>query len=136
MAWPNVRAALRTYLRADTAVSAVVGNRVFYGVPHKAPTFPLVTLPGQVGGGQDPGEAPIDRPLHQLDLWAAIPDGLDVLYTLESAVRDALDALRGATTIGSVVLYGATIAGAVDLPDPADDRPRRILTVDITARAA
>lgn len=136
MAWPNVRQALRTYLRADTAVSAIVGNRVFYGVPHRGATFPLISLPGQVGGGQDPGEAPIDRPLHQIDLWGAIPNGLDDLYTLEGAVRDALDSIRNATTIGSVVLYGASLAGAVDLPDPADDRPRRILTVDITARAA
>lgn len=134
MSWPDTRAALRTYLRADAGVSALIGNRVFYGVPQGA-TFPLVTLPGQVGGGRDPGEAPIDRPLQQIDLWAAKPNGLADLYALESAVRDALDAIRNATTIGTVVLYGASITGAVDLPDPADDRPRRILTVDLTARA-
>jgi hypothetical protein len=134
MTWPNVREALRDYLKADAGVAALIGNRVFYGVPSGA-TFPLVTIPGQVGGGQDPGEAPLDRPLYQLDRWGRKPDGLPTLYALESAVRDALDALRNATVVGSAVLYGATLAGAVDFPDPADDRPRRILTVDITARA-
>lgn len=133
MSWPDVRSALKTYLRADAGVSALIGNRVFFGVPKRGASFPLVTLPGQVGGGRDPGEAPLDRPLQQLDILGG---DLAQVMAVESAVRDAFDAIRSATTAGTAVLYGVEVVGAVDAPDPADDRPRRVLTLDATARAA
>lgn len=135
MGWPNVRAALQTYLRDNAPLRASIGNRVFYGVPKKGTRYPLITLPGQVGGGRDPGEAPIDRPLHQLDILGDLNGGYDAMLAVESLVRDAFDAIRTPTTVGTVVLCGVAIIGAVDAPDEAD-RPRRVLTLDVTARAA
>lgn len=137
MSWPNVRDALKTYLRADAGLIALIpssasASRTFFGVPKRGATYPLITLPGQVGGGQDGSQAPIDRPLQQLDIFGG---DLTEVHAVESAVRDALAAITAPTTVGSVVLYGVNVVGAVDAPDE-DDRPRRVLTLETAARAA
>lgn len=132
MSWPNTRAALKSYLRADTGVTTLIGNRTFFGVPERGVKFPLVTLPGQVGGGQDISEAPLDLPLQQLDIFGGT---LDEVHAVESAVRDAFAAIRNPTTVGSTVLYGVNVVSAIDAPDP-DDRPRRVLTLECAARTA
>jgi len=141
MTWPDVEGGLRTYLRADAAVSALCAQRVFFGVPRKGARFPLVTVQ-RIGGGDDPSEVPIDRALVQVDCWGAFADETAHVrpnkagaFALAAAVRDALSAIRGATDIGEdVIAYGANVVSSQWLPD-ADDRPRYSLTVDLTARA-
>lgn len=132
--WPDVRAALKTYLwTTGNAVRSSPAKGVLYGVPERGAKFPLITLPGQVGGGQDRSEAPVDLPLQQLDIFS---DGdIAEMMAVESAVRSVLHDIRTPTTVGDVVLYGVEVIGALDAPDEAD-RPRRALTLSVTARAA
>jgi len=141
MTWPDVEGGLRAYLRADAGVSAIVGTRVFFGVPRRGAYFPLVAIQ-RIGGADDPSEAPIDRALMQVDCWGAFADenahvrpNKAGAFVLAAAVRDALSAIRGATDIGEdVIAYGANVIGVAWLP-AEDDRPRYSLTVDLTARA-
>jgi hypothetical protein len=131
MTWPDIEGALRDYLRADAGVSTLVGNRVFFGLPPRV-AFPAVII-RRVGGGDDPSEAPIDRPLVAIDCWGKPKNKADA-FALAAAVRDALTAIRR-TTQDSTVLYGANVIGAIFFPDPETDQPRYALTVDVTARA-
>lgn len=123
---------MRDYLRANAGVTALVGNRVFFGLPARC-AFPAVVV-RRVAGGQDPGEAPIDRPLLQIDCWGK-PGNKANAHATAAAVRDALTAIHGRTTQGSTVLFGAQVIGAVFSPDPETDQPRYSLSVDLTARA-
>ncbi len=131
-AWPDTEGALRDLLRADSGVSALAGNRVFFGLP--APVKFPADVVRRAGGGQDPGETPIDRPLVMIDCWG-IPGDKAGAHAITAAVRDALSNIRSATTQGATVLYGANVIGAVFVPDPETDQPRYSLTVDVTARA-
>lgn len=135
MTWPHTRRALKTYLRADAPLVALIGNRTFFGVPARGVKYPLVTLPGQVGGGQDLSMAPIDLPLHQLDIFGAglSTEQVDELAAVESAVRDALAAIC-MTTVGSTVLCGVNVVSVLDGPDESN-RPRRVLTLEVSAAA-
>jgi hypothetical protein len=131
--WPNVTKALRDYLRADTGVSALVGNRVFFGIPDRV-AFPLVTVT-RVAGGQDAGEAPIDRPIMQLDCWGIPGNGASAEDTA-NAVKSALEAIKGRTSLNAdCVAFGASVMGAPFFPDPETGQPRVVLTVDMTAHA-
>jgi hypothetical protein len=72
---PDVEGGVRTFLRANAGVAAIVGQRVFFGVPKGATeaTFPLVTV-SRVGGGDDFSDVPIDVALVQIDCWGGIDD--------------------------------------------------------------
>lgn len=140
--WPDVEGALRTYLRAHTDVSAIVAQRVFFGVPD-TPTYPLVTV-ARVGGFDEASEAPIDQALVQIDCWADVHPGTRnapdkaTADQLRRAVRQALYELRGTTAVtladDSVVrLSGAVIQSDPYLEDPDNRRPRYAITAQLTA---
>ncbi len=130
---------MRTWLRAGTEVSAIVGARVFFGVPRdaKESSFPLVTV-RRVGGGQDTGDAPVDRALIQVDCWGSIDasgNGVKATATaLVNAVRQRLEAVgTDLTPISGAVLHEAAVESVLWLPDPDNDRPRYVVTAEVTA---
>jgi len=136
---PDVEGGLRTYLRANTGVSTIVGQRVFFGVPKSAveATFPLVTVQ-RVGGGDPGGEAPVDVALVQIDCWGSIDSSGNgdkaEAWTVVNAVRSALRVVNGRTTLKSgVAAFGITVESVVWLPDPDNDRPRYSVTAEVTA---
>lgn len=129
----DIEGAVRDALRADPGVTALVGQRVHFGVP-STPQWPLVTI-ARVGGGDDPGEAPLDQPLVQIDCW-----GAERNKTQARAVADAVRAwartVRRATALnGSVTAYGVNVESDIWAPDDTD-RPRYAITASVTARAA
>lgn len=129
----DIEGAVRDHLRADTGVSALVAQRVYFGVP-SSPTWPLITVQ-RIGGGDDPGEAPIDLPLVQIDCWGA-ERNLTQARAVADAVRAWASAIRRATALNTeVVAYGVEVVGDVRSPD-ATDRPRYVLTTSVMARAA
>lgn len=138
-AFPDTEGAVRAWLRSAPDVSALVGQRVFFGVPKGATeaTFPLVVVQ-RVGGGDDPSEAPVDIALVQLDCWGGIDDsgnGRKAQATaLVNAVRSAAADLRSPITpIPNVVLHGVNVESVVWLPDADNDRPRYVVTAEVTA---
>lgn len=132
--FPDVEGGIRDYLRANTGVAALVGTRVFFSIPD-APTWPLIVV-REIGDTDDPSEAPIVATLIQIDCWADRRNKASA-NAVKRAVRAALYPIRSATALNAgTVAYGAEIVGGGFLPDPADDRPRYTLTVNVTARAA
>jgi hypothetical protein len=133
--WPDVEGGLRAYLRADANVAALVHGRVFFGIPAE-PRFPLLTVT-RVGGGEDISpDAPVDVALMEVQVWGEGRNKAEATALL-NAVRSALFAIRSRTNLTTGVdAFGATVAGVTYLPDPADDRPRYIVTAQVTAIAA
>lgn len=135
---PDLEGGLRTWLRAQAALSAIVGQRVFFGIPKKATetTFPLLVV-SRVGGALDPSEAPVDRPLLQIDVWGSLDasgNGKKAETTaLVNTLRSLLAAVRGRTALSADVdAFGFDEQSCVWLPDPDNDRPRYALTVEVT----
>lgn len=131
--FPDVEGALRDWLRGRSAIEALVDERVFFGV--SGDNAQIVVQ--RVGGGDDLSEAPLDIALIQLDLWGSksSPSKAD-LDELRRTVRAELYQLREATALNDdVTAYGANVASDLWRPDPANDRPRYILTVEVTARS-
>lgn len=137
MSYPDIEGALRTWLRGRAAITALVGQRVFFGVPDKAETWPLITI-RRVGGGDDPGIAPVDRALVQLDVWGDIDASghgkkADAT-TLVNTLRAELSAVDRRTALtASVHALGISVESVVWLPDPDNDRPRYVVTAEVTA---
>jgi hypothetical protein len=135
---PDVEGAMRTWLRTIPAVTAVVAQRVFFGVPKAAveATFPLVVVQ-RVGGGDDASEAPIDVALIQLDCWGSLgANGIGDKASatrLCNAVRSACRSFWGPQLVPGVDAAGITVQSVIWLPDPANDRPRYSLTVEVAA---
>jgi hypothetical protein len=136
---PDVEGGVRTFLRANAEVAAIVGQRVFFGVPKGATeaTFPLVTV-SRIGGGDDFSEVPIDIALLQIDCWGGIDDSGNgkkaEAVSLLNAVRNACLAIRGRVALNSSVdAAGIFVQSVVWLPDPANDRPRYSVTAEVTA---
>jgi hypothetical protein len=132
--WPDIEKGLRAYLRADPDVTALVNSRVFFGVPRKDPIFPLITV-SRIGGGEDRSEADVDVAVYSVSCWgnSSKQEALDVA----NAVRKALRKIRGRTALApGVIAFGATVDTVLWRPDPADDRPRYIVTGQVTAIAA
>lgn len=134
--WPDVEGGLRTYLRADSGLAALVNRRVFFGVPKGDTRYPLVTIQ-RVGGGDDPSaDVPIDRALIQVDVWGE-PRRKSQATEVLGALRTALEAIRGRVHLSpGIDAFGATVETVFYAPDPADDRPRYIVTALVTAIAA
>lgn len=136
--WPDVEGALRTWLRTRTALTALVGQRIFFGVPRGAgeSSFPLVAIQ-RVGGGDDASDAPLDRALIQLDVWGQLDasgNGRKAdAWAVVNALRTQLGAMGPDTTLASGVIgHGATVESVGWLPDPDSDRPRYAVTAEVT----
>ena len=136
---PDIEGALRTWLRAQSPITALVGQRVFFGVPKGATevTFPLITVQ-LVDARDDDSEAPLTQALVQFDVWGSIDESGNgkkaettvVVNTLRSVLRT----VRGRTALtASVAAFGIDAVGIGWSPDPDNDRPRYVVTAEVTA---
>lgn len=132
--WPDVEGLLRTHLRADTGVAAIVGARVFFGVPKGATeaTFPLVVVQ-RVGGGADHSEAPLDVALMQVDCWGSIANGNGLKAPCTALVNSVRAALEAVGTDSTAALKGANVESVLWLPQVDNDRPRYAVTAVVSA---
>ena len=136
--FPDTEGAIRSWLRDQLAVRAVVGNRVFFGVPKAATeaTFPLVTVQ-LVSTVPDPSEAPIDRSLIQIDCWGSLDasgNGQKAAATaLVNTIRALCHSITQPTPMGTVTVFGCNVESVTWLPDPTNDRPRYSVTAEVTA---
>ena len=135
---PDIEGALRTWLRAQTSVTTLLGGqRVFFGIPKGATeaSFPLITV-ARVGGGLDGSDAPVDSALIQWDVWGSIDasgNGKKAeATTLVNTLRSLLAAVRGRTELtASVDIFGCVEQSCIWLPDADNDRPRYSLTTEV-----
>lgn len=134
---PDIEGGVRTWLREQAPVTALVGQRIFFGVPKKATegSFPMLVV-ARVGGALDESEAPVDRPLVQIDAWGSLDasgNGMKAqTTTLVNTVRSLLAAVRGRTALSADVdAFGFDEQSCVWLPDPDNDRPRYSITTEV-----
>lgn len=133
--WPDIEGALRTWLRNDADIQAVVGQRVFFGVPrNSANAFPCIMLT-RIGGGQNASEVPLDNPLVQFDIYGQKTSeggGRQQVTNIALELRKVLLKIRGRTRLNSTVsAFDVRVTSQVYSPLPADDRPRAIVVVTI-----
>lgn len=134
---PDLEGGCRTWLRTLPSISAIVSNRVFFGIPKAADEskFPLITV-ARVGGGLGPtSDAPVDAALLQFDVWGSLDasgNGKKAEVTaLVNTLRSELAAIRGRTALtATVAAFGFVEQSCIWLPDPDNDRPRYVLTVE------
>ena len=138
-AFPDTEGAIRGWLRDQVAVRAVVGNRVFFGVPKAATeaTFPLITVQLVSTIPDGASDAPLDRALLQIDCWGSIDASGNgqkaTCSALVNTVRALLHSITQPTPMGTVTVFGCNVESVTWLPDPANDRPRYSVTAEVTA---
>jgi hypothetical protein len=139
--FPDIEGALRTWLRTKASLTAIVGQRIFFGVPKGATesSFPLIIVQ-LIGMAVERSDAPLDVALVQFDVWGSLDasgNGVKSTATaLANALRSELDAVRGRTALtASVDAFGIELAGMNWLPDQDNDRPRYVVTAEVTAIA-
>ncbi len=105
--------------------------RIFFGIPTGSPAYPLVVI-RRVGGGPARGQAPVDLAMLQLDCWGGSKAvAADVARRCVQAWQTAENVHLDPDTL----LCGATVESVIWLPDPDDDRPRYVVTVQVTVMA-
>lgn len=132
---PDVEGGLVDWLKTRAQVTALVAQRVFFGVPRtvvEADDYPMIVA-FRVGGGDDDSEAPTDLALVQFDVWGRLR-GKEGAMAVANALRSELKGLRGRTVLRAptadtpgVVAFGATVDTVLFRPDPADQRPRYVV---------
>lgn len=135
--FPDVEGAVRTWLRNQPAVTAIVGNRVFFGVPKGAQehTFPLVTV-RLISATLDP-YVPVTTALIQVDCWGPIDASGNgdkaAAWTLVNTISALFHSIENTTITATTRALGATVESVVWLPDSEPDRPRYSLTAEVQA---
>lgn len=134
MTIPDVERIVSTALRANTAVAAIVADRVYTILPkdESLRVFPLCRLV-RIGGGPVGNPAVLDAALLQLDVWA---DTQRAARDLSAALVQAIDELAGYSAHGGYVT-GTSPATIRHLPDDSftPTKPRYVLEVVVYARS-
>lgn len=140
--FPDVEGGVRDYLRGVAAVTATLAKptAVWFGVPEDADEadYPCVTV-SLVGGGEVTGATvPILTPVIQCDVWGPV-GAKRATYAAAAAVAEAMSSIGAAgvptTLTAGVVGCGAEVESILWEPDPADGRPRYVITATVTVRA-
>lgn len=127
--WPDIEGAMRDWLRTDPGLTALIDKRVFFGVPRDSEdAFPCIMIT-RIGGGERSGDAPMDQPMLQLDVYGKKADqpggGRRTTTLVALELRKALSRMRGRTRLNDdVVGWDARVTTQVYSPLPGDDRPR------------
>ena len=120
---PNPKVAARTGLLAQTALTALVGQRVYYAIPAN-PTYPLVVLT-VVDSDELRPETLTARV--QADVWGEGNSTQDVLDTeaVVAVIRSVARSLVG--TWGGAAISNAVAGQAIPQPDTETGRARTIV---------
>lgn len=137
---PDTEGALKTYLSTYPAVvSSAAAGRCFLATRSNV-EFPYV-LVSRLGGGDAPGDAPMDLALIQVDVYGRVVQLAEAGAVL-NAVLEALAALNHTDAIvpGKARLAGAIVRDRRRIPEPeaqdvdgtVGERPRYAVTVQVT----
>lgn len=128
---PDVEGAVREYLRQNTRVTDLVGQRVLLGVDNPS-GFPVVSIQRIGGGTQPDGEALLDYALLQLDVWGDV-HGKAAAWDATAAVVVALrQDLSRYNAAGKALLHSGHPLSWPFQPDQSE-RARYIITATVVA---
>lgn len=123
--FPDVEGVLKTWLKTQVALTAVVGERIVFGVTKGG--FPQITIQ-RIGGGPDGSDALVDNALVQFSCWASSKGS--AAETMSALV--ATLAAMGKINIDGTSMFGTTVDTVIWSPDQ-NDTPRYIVTALVTA---
>jgi hypothetical protein len=125
---PNPKVAARTGLLAQTALTALVDQRIYYAIPAPVggvePTYPLIVL-SIVDADELRPETLTARV--QADIWGKGKENQDVLDTeaIAAVLRSVARSLVG--TWGSAAISNSVAGQAIPSPDSTTGRARTIV---------
>lgn len=110
-----IRGALYTLLTGTSAVSAIVGTRIYPVVLPQKPTLPAITMQRIPGSRvrSTRGPSGLAQSRYQVDCWAATQTAAE---ELAGVVRAATDGYRG--TVSEVRIGGISVSGDRDFYEP------------------
>lgn len=113
---PDAEGVVRSYLRSVAAVTALFGQRIFFGADDPS-AYPVAILQ-RIGGGLDSTEGLQDVALLQLDVYGDVHDKASA-FTALSACLNALNDARNYTAVNTRLL-GVSVQSWAFLPDDAE----------------
>lgn len=127
----DLEGGVKAWLRADAGVSALVGTRVFIGMP-EACSYPAIDV-RLLNDVDDAGQAPLQQALVEISCWANTkPAAAAVARAVRAALADQVPADVGTDTH----LYGGSVIGMVPIDNDPSQKRRYVVTAAVTARAA
>jgi hypothetical protein len=116
----DVRPGLRAYLLADSAISALVGTRIYPITPPQGQELTHIVyhmISGQ-GDRHMQGRSGLSRPRIQIDCWGAT---VDEAIALAGEVKERIDGFRGAMAWGTSSPQSSVIVQAIFFESERDD---------------
>jgi hypothetical protein len=133
----NAEAAVRDWLLTRPAVTAIVQNAIFIGVPaeisRREGAYPLVgvhRLFSTVGA-----YLPVDDAALQLDCWGPMKSQKAASAAASAIASELWSLVPNTALTADVVAKGVHDLATVWGPDPVSDRPRYIVTATVTLLA-
>lgn len=129
----DIEGGLRDYLRTLTALTNLVEQRIFLGIPSSGTDFPFIQM-SRVGGGPDL-LTPLDNAEISFSCWGA--DKAEAAEVAAALVSE-LESLQAGTEIASgLKCGGASVLLWLWSPDTSTDKPtaRYVIDARITAKA-
>jgi hypothetical protein len=122
---------LRDWMRTQPDLAALVAARTFVGIPDSNPTYPLINLQ-RVAGGPDGSDTNVDNPVIQCDCWAD-RGGRLLASQVAHRLMSVFESMSRTPLPGGPIVLGAKVTlGPLWRPDPAIDRPRYQVDVQLT----
>lgn len=129
----EIEGPLRTYLRTISALTTVVGQRIFFGPPDAGTSFPFITF-SRIGGGPQ-ANLPLDDAVVSFSVWGSTKEeAADVSAVLVGVLENIV---AGTVLEAGVVCGGASVTLWLWRPDTSTDKPTARYLVDcrITVKA-
>lgn len=129
----DMEGALRDYLKTVPALSALVGSRVFLGIPSGGTSLPFIQL-SRVGGGPDV-LTPLDNAEISFSCWGAKKEEA---ANVSAALVSVLESMTAGTELESgLKCGGASVLLWLWSPDTSTDKPgaRYLVDARITVKA-
>lgn len=132
----DAEAAAKAWARADAAIVAIVGQRVFLGVNNNA-EFPQLVVE-RVGGGPQASEAPLDDALLQFSCWATSRGAAGALaYTVMSQAESmTVGTPMGDAAVGKRARSPLGPRYSTSEADQKAGRHRYVVDIEFTLTAA
>lgn len=124
---------LRDWMRTQPDLVALIAARTYVGVPAGA-VYPLINLQ-RVAGSPDGSDTNVENPVIQVDCWADRGDRPACEQLAYKTVSVFQSMSRTPLPGGPVALGAKVTLGPLWRPDPAIDRPRYQVDVQLTLTA-
>lgn len=134
-ALPDIEGGLKAFFRANDPIAALVGNRVFLGMPIGGPKkWPALVI-HRIGGGPQDADYPMDLARIQIDVWHDTGNKI-ACQALAALVASTLINLPSGTLLSSAVrAFGFSQFTVPYVPDPETGRARYAVNCVAQAQA-